>query len=205
MFPTRYRDPHFLPPPFPQISTSYHLLHTAPIPSTVTTHQRQNQKEKEKKNQLFDSPSAVVVPVMYSGTNHHDSSTVPMRDACTRQVHILLLAHCRYARGANPLPTRRSTPPRYKISQNGKKHTPLRSQDPLQQIVVVVVPTKKHANHTDANARRHNTIITITSSTCPSPCPSSPPQPPPPQRQPWSTGSPCRCRTAPGRPCRHSP
>lgn len=96
----------------------------------------------------------------------------------------------------------------HKTARNNKK-TPETSPPPVPRSLAAnsgsSSSNKKHAKHTDANARRHNTIITITSSTCPFPCPSSPPQPPPQQRQPWSTGSPCRCRTAPGRPCRHSP
>lgn len=204
MFPTRYRDP---------ISDKYLLpsitYNTPPPPPTTTTHEKQNQKERKRTN--FLTRPVQWSQLCNSGTNHHDSTHAR---CIPSSPHAACLLIAEMPGEQTPfLPFRRSTPPRYKISQKGQettrklqKHPPPPSQDSLQQIVVVVVPTKKHAKHTDANARRHSTIIiTITSSTCPSPCPSSPPQPPPQQRLPWSTDSPCRCRTAPGRPCRHSP
>lgn len=191
--------------PFPT-STSYHLLHTTPPPPT--THEKQSQKKRKRTN--FLTRPVQWSQLCNSGTNRHDSTHAR---CIPSSPHAACLLIAEMPGEQTPfLPFRRSTPPRYKISQGQKttrklqKHPPPPSQDSLQQIVVVVVPTKKLAKYTDANARRHNTIIiTITSSTCPSPCPSSPPQPPPQQRLPWSTDSPCRCRTAPGRPCRHSP
>lgn len=198
--------------PFP---TSKYLLpsityNPPPPPPTTTTHEKQSQKERKRTN--FLTRPVQCSQLCNSGTNHHDSTHAR---CIPSSPHAACLLIAEMPREQTPfLPFRRSTPPRYKISQKGQettrklqKHPPPPSQDSLQQIVVVVVvPTKKHAKHTDANARRHNTIIiTITSSTCPSPCPASPPQPPPQQRLPWSTDSPCRCRTAPGRPCRHSP
>lgn len=197
--------------PFP---TSKYLLpsityNTPPPPTTTTTHEKQSQKERKRTN--FLTRPVQWSQLCNSGTNHHDSTHAR---CIPSSPHAACLLIAEMPGEQTPfIPFRRSTPPRYKISQKGKettrkfqKHPPPPSQDSLQQGVVVVVPTKKHAKHTDANARRHSTIIiTITSSTCPSPCPSSPPQPPPQQRLPWSTDSPCRCRTAPGRPCRHSP
>lgn len=158
-----------------------------------------------------------MVPLCNSGTNRHDSST-HARCIPSSPHAACLLAHCRICQGEQPpLPFfLRSTPPRYKnLTKRARKQQensrniptpPSPFQDPLQQIVVVV-PTTKNMPSTQMQMHTvSNTIvITITSSTCPSPCPSSPPQPLQPRRLPWSTDSPCRCRTAPGRPCRHSP